>query len=140
MMLARRHDEWYLAAFAAHIAGCNLSTTRKPRHDTSEFHLWRDKVWVWSNAPTNGVLFFPRLLWNRRTVTPVYWHQESTEPLLLCRMETHDLGARNEKEYQQMAKEMRTLGWDWDLREGGHKYIHVDDLEKIEGPPTSVRS
>lgn len=49
-------------------------------------------------------------------------------------METHDLGARDEYENERMVADMRILGWDWDLREGGHKYIHVDELEKIEGP------
>jgi hypothetical protein len=36
---------------------------------------------------------------------------------------------------QHQAEELIAHGWKWDWRDGGEKYFHVDDLEKIEGPP-----
>lgn len=49
-------------------------------------------------------------------------------------METHTLGAKDEREYIRLVEEKRREGWQWDIREGGFKYFHVDDIEKIEGP------
>lgn len=82
----------------------------------------------------SSIRFFPVIRWKGILVTPARWHRESSEPLLFCRMETHELGAKSEREYKRLVEDIRTLGWHWDLMEGGHKYIHVDDLEKIEGP------
>ncbi|MDP1660390.1 MAG: hypothetical protein Q8L55_00610 [Phycisphaerales bacterium] len=36
---------------------------------------------------------------------------------------------------EEIMRAMRADGWGWDQREGGWKYFHVDELEKIEGPP-----
>ena len=59
-------------------------------------------------------------------------------------METHELlsnlardsdweAAR--REYARHVEAFKAEGWAWDIREGGDTYIHIDDLEKIEGPP-----
>lgn len=89
---------------------------------------------LYGAVSADEVRFFPKLRWKGFRVTPVYWYRDSSEPLLHCRMETHELGAKSEREHERLVEDIRTQGWHWDLREGGHKYIHVDDLEKIEGP------
>lgn len=50
-------------------------------------------------------------------------------------METHDFGAISDKDYMKAVERLRADGWGVDIMEGAFKYIHVDELEKIEGPP-----
>ena len=83
---------------------------------------------------TKEILFYPTLRWNGFLVTPMYWHKESSDPLLLCRMETHNFGVTNDKDYMKAVERLRADGWGVDIMEGAFKYIHVDELEKIEGP------
>ena len=63
------------------------------------------------------------------------WHPESSEPLLFCRIDDGKVGGQSEAEFMQRVRELQADGWTWEFREGCEKYVHVDDLEKIEGPP-----
>jgi hypothetical protein len=89
----------------------------------------------------SGVRFFPTILYRGCKVRPRYWHREAAQPLLLISMWIDDLilekyfvkPPANDAFAIQAA--MEADGWSWDLREGGDKYVHVDELEKIEGPP-----
>jgi len=81
-LLIKRNNEWFLAAFAPHLRGCNLSTNQKPRLGANKFHLWHEQIWVQSEAPLDGVTFYPELRYKGLPVTPIAWSAESTEPIL----------------------------------------------------------
>jgi hypothetical protein len=100
----------------------------------------------WHNYfPTlEDIALYPVIRYRGCRVWPEVWHPDAVEPLVRCRLETHDLNPASEfgrhtgsgiLPYDEFAARVTADGWQWDMREGGTKYIHVDDLEKIEGPP-----
>jgi hypothetical protein len=111
-----------------------------------------------------GITFYPETRYWGMPVHPEHWHRESEEPLLCCRLmgdeihrltgppglaEASRLAGRSEADRQHWlglveeakarGRELRTRlvedGWLDGGGEGLVKYVHVDDLEKIEGPP-----
>jgi len=127
--------EWFLAAFAPHIRGCNLSTAHRPTNDTDRFHLWQGQIWVWSHAPLDGITFYPEVYYHGVQVFPQHWHPESNEPRVACHM---PLNVRPGETAEQSRARRQTLldeGWAYSAWEGLARYVHVDELQKIEGPP-----
>lgn len=139
MILCRWRDEWGIAQrLQPSSSGCSIAIRNAvgPLFQRFGFVPYvHNTYWHRSFDQMSDILFYPQLRWQGFQVTPVCWNRESTEPLVLCRMETQSLGAKSDKEYERLVADMRTMGWHWDLMEGGHKYIHVDELEKIDGPP-----
>ncbi|QOJ18146.1 MAG: hypothetical protein HRU76_11335 [Phycisphaeraceae bacterium] len=134
--LARRQSDWLLAAFAPHLRGCNLSTVVSPTVAQERFQLWQGRIWVQSEADPREVVFYPRLLYRGWLVTPERWHHTGAEPILLVRMGVEEISkAGGLKETMEARRELETDGWDWSRMEEGLKYVHVDQLEKVEGPP-----
>jgi len=99
-----------------------------------------------SIADVRAIRFFPVIRCRLGyLVSPVMWHPEWEEPILKCYLDngelTQDLTCHNDlgkwnRIYEERKAALRADGWHWpDPREGCEKYIHVDDLEKIEGPP-----
>ncbi|HNO79875.1 MAG TPA: hypothetical protein PKN33_17645 [Phycisphaerae bacterium] len=84
-----------------------------------------------------GVTFYPVLNYQNYEVWPQFWHRESAEPLLHCHIDANTLsiGTTNSTEFRQRVQELQALSWKYELREGCEKYVHVDELRKIEGPP-----
>ena len=93
-----------------------------------------------------------------------YWKADSSEPVLHCCLSDQDLFdeaerrepliqrinherdhgdaevwrsliARHNGLIEDVKSELEVAGWSHVPREGRFMYIHVDDLEKIEGPP-----
>jgi hypothetical protein len=66
------------------------------------------------------------------------WHETSTEPMLEIYASALDPKTHYPKDTPKSAEEffarIRADGWHWDHYNGGLKYVHVDELEKIEGP------
>ncbi|MBL0871368.1 MAG: hypothetical protein IBJ18_12420 [Phycisphaerales bacterium] len=91
--------------------------------------------------PYTGMTFFPELRYRGCRVTPVFWHATATEPLLLVHMTQEDLDFSKyfvkppNRTGHEIKRAMEADGWSWDLREDGYRYLHVDELEKIEGQP-----
>ncbi len=87
-----------------------------------------------------GIIFYPEIYyrlgderyrvypWNR-------WCRDSTEPVLRCLIDHGLISEGGMAETERRIKTLINDGWQWDQRVGGIKYVHVDDLEKIEGPP-----
>lgn len=92
---------------------------------------------------TEGITFYPNIYYHGLKVWPLSWMPETNEPVLRCEAmpEQGDL----DSEYFQEA--MRRIGaysgevllvadgWRHPDKFTYQKAIHVDDLEKIEGPP-----
>lgn len=138
MVLAKRRDEWFLAAFAPHIKGCNLSTNRKPLHKRDQFHHWRGNVFVQSHAPLDDIVFYPELLYHGYRVYPEWWDSDRHEPLIHCvtGSDSWRRPIRTEADLHEMIAELKADGWEYNPKDqDARRYIHVDELEKVEGPP-----
>lgn len=83
---------------------------------------------------SRGITFYPVVRYKGMRVHPIAWHPEATEPRLKVHSAwcSSDYPPGDELAFDEMLK---AEGWTWDQREGGEGYVHVDDLEKIEGPP-----
>ncbi len=89
--------------------------------------------------PFRGIRFFPEIRYRGCKVYPEWWHRESSEPLLAVLLLPSDLELSKffvrPPAFGDLQRAMEADGWHGDGREGWHKYVHVDELEKIEGPP-----
>ena len=85
------------------------------------------------------IRFFPEIRYRGCKVYPEWWHRESSEPLLAVLLLPSDLDFSKfflrPPTLDDLQRAMEADGWQGDGREGWHKYVHVDELEKIEGPP-----
>lgn len=140
MILACWNYDWYLAEGAPGVKGCGLRL-RKAAIPPAGFDLYRYGTFWHKYFPvTDEITFYPELRYRGCKVTPESWHLESVEPIVKCLLMPEDLDTEAMLGIKDLAawarpKYMREAGWEWDPRDGGTKYIHVDDLEKIEGPP-----
>lgn len=113
---------------------------------------------------TTGITFYPEVRYWGVPVRPDRWHAESAEPVLLCvlndlnplidmaggptmaqiiaantrsdRSEWERLLQERTERDQAILRQLHDAGWQksWG-GEGHYKYLHVDELEKIQGPP-----
>lgn len=143
MILAMRDGEWFLAAFAPHIQGCNLSSVREPIAQRDKFHLWRDLIYVQSHAPLDGIIFYPDLFYHGLSVAPQMWHTETIEPILCCQAmpqegdldDPYFVTLLKDSQRDHYGNRLLADGWTRTDKFVYEKYIHIDDLEKAEGPP-----
>lgn len=138
-VLANRDGEWFLAAFAPHLSECNLSTPIQPVHNSELFHIWKESIYVQSHASLDRIVFYPEVLYRGIRVWPSHWDLKSSELMVSCRMMPDDvdqlkLFGCETPDYTTFHALMTNDGWRWDMRDGGVRYIHINDLEKIEGP------
>ncbi len=144
MILCWRHPYWFLAGFSSDPQWRDRFSLRLG------FFMYRDPALEWRavNNYLYSVLdrsvameytFYPEIRYKGMRVTPVGWDPKSEEPMLRC--ELHDLGERGRQGFEtrrRAVEELRADGWRFDDREGGWKFVHVDELEKVEGPPPDV--
>jgi len=88
-------------------------------------------VYYGSTDDIENVVFFPEIRYQNAKVYPEYWPTDSSEPLLRCRLMGWDARSAGYSNEQQEADGWKGVG----SGDGATKWIHVDDLEKIEGPP-----
>ena len=92
---------------------------------------------------SSELIFYPELYYHGLKVWPKSWDPDSSEPVLECDAMPED--GQLEDQYFQEVLEQSSIdhggdslladGWDrWD-KFVYRKFIHVDELEKIEGPP-----
>lgn len=164
-LLARRDGEWFLAAFAKHLNGCNLSTPHEPISQREKFHLWRGQTYVQSHAPVNGVTFYPNIYYHGLRVWLEGWVPNTPDPVFYCRIvpEIEDverspyysgpslaqvnqakdrnrdewarLLAQREKGYEDLFQRLVEDGWARPGIDEFTRMVHIDELDKIEGPP-----
>jgi hypothetical protein len=143
VILAYYDGEWVDAQRAA--AGrtsCSLGV-RNGAEPWAKAHAFEHYIyrtfWHKHFATTDGIRFFPEIRYRGCKVYPVWWHRESSEPLLAVHLPPRDLDFSNffvrPPKLDDLQRAMEADGWQGDGREGWHKYVHVDELEKIEGPP-----
>jgi hypothetical protein len=83
----------------------------------------------------NSVTLYPELRYRELRVYSEAWHPESEEPLLLCYMPTVMHPGEPESVWGLRRERLIEEGWEDGGRDGLKGYVHVDELEKIEGPP-----
>lgn len=133
MVLLCRYDHyWYLAHFS--LDGQNMwsvsSGTRMPNHGgfvPVNMNLGRNM------SSFDGITFYPKIRYKGMSVTPMMWKPDSKEPILKCLagQSADDWPSDAGDEYLDM---LRADGWHI-CRDDSWGYVHVDDLEKIEGSP-----
>ena len=131
MMLAEWRSHWFLSTGVKHLTGeCFIRSGRM---------MWRPETFLpvppagfvyYGRAPLAEVRLFPTIRYRGAFVYPKSWNPDSAEPLLSVLMMPWDL-----REAGVTIDELVADGWQYDQRDGGEKYVHVDELEKIEGPP-----
>ena len=107
---------------------------------TSEWVRWR--TWHKHMPIMEGVTFYPKLRFKGLPVTPLWWKPDSEEPVLRVHMmpehkyfvqSPYYTGpeATGEENWQRLYDD------DWEPAGIGEwqRWLHVDELEKIEGPP-----
>lgn len=134
-ILAKRSGEWFLAAFAPHVRGFTLSTAIEPQTDRERFYRWRDREWVWSDAPLEGTVFYPKLLVDGVRVYAERWHPEIRDVLLCCMPTTVRTPGEPRDLWSRRKAELLRAGWTDEGWAGLGGYVHVNDLEKLVGPP-----
>lgn len=96
-------------------------------------------------SPVSEVTFYPELRWNGVPVYAKSWHLDSAEPILLVGMDRSTMGQEVRRSgvsapeeiiraVQAYVEWLKSCGWDCsNAREECTTFMHVDDLEKIEG-------
>lgn len=146
MLLARKDGYWYIAVRSRpESLGCALRIGPMMPREAGFTPMPPVGAWMSKQLEsTDGVTFFPTIKYQGLRVEPISWHPESRELRVKCRLDTSEVTssvlhfddlAGTDRAYNKRVAELKAEGWAWDAREGGQKYLHVDELEKIEGPP-----
>jgi hypothetical protein len=89
--------------------------------------------------PFDRMIFFPEIRYRGCKVSPWAWHPTAHEPIL--RIDGSNLdgyrlnGPFNAGPNFDFTAALLADGWEGDDYLGWSRYVHVDELEKIEGPP-----
>ena len=130
LILCKFLEYWYLASFAPNetrrfgVRAGNCMPNHGGFLPRSSSEVARSMDFA------SETLFFPTIRYRGALVYPKKWNPDSAEPLLSVVMMPWDL-----REAGLSIDELVADGWQYDQRDGGEKYVHVDELEKIDGPP-----
>lgn len=136
-ILCQFEGRWYLAHFGEGIRDrCSLSVgANMPRG--ADF-IPVNNAFGRQLESLRGVTLFPELRYSEIRVYPWHWDKEAREPMLYCLVQPDEVvkAIGLNPAYDEFIDRMkRDENWEWDVREGGGRAFHVDELEKIEGPP-----
>jgi hypothetical protein len=138
MILCRWNGDWYLSTGVnAEQRTCGLRCGKEMPHPSSFQPLPPAGAVVHGRAPVRDTKFYPELRFRQVPVKPYWWQPGTSEPVLRCHVGDWipwEL-AHDQAKASELIEALTRDGWLWDQRAGGWKFIHVDDLEKIEGPP-----
>lgn len=148
MILCQYNDKWFLSTGINQEKGiCWLRCGPKMPHDETFQPLppagMGGVLYGYTDHPEE-VIFYPEIYYAGMKVWPQAWDWERSEPILRCLAMPNSLEDLDSDYFRKIAKEigatypseiLRADGWEQIGRGEYIKYIHVDDLEKIEGPP-----
>jgi len=145
MILAEWKGRWFRAHQASD-SRTTCSLEANDREDLSALGFIREErsfgkpgdadyephyCWLRQMNGLEGIKFYPELKYRGIRVYPEYWRLDSAEPVLVCRMMGWDAQAAGFTQEQQIEDGWKGVG----SGNGATKFLHVDKLEKIEGPP-----
>lgn len=129
--LAKRHDEWFLGHANEYISGVNLASPRIPRSESSRYRKSTHGVYFANFRDHDVITFYTEIRYKGAKVYPEQLEYRPKKLLVLCRLmgwDAYSAGYSNE----QLAAD----GWvGVGSGDGATRWILVDELEKIEGPP-----
>lgn len=150
MILVFWNDRWFLATKARpDKQACSLTagnwqelkplgfierqgSTGKPTDSNYQERIY----WTKFVPDMATLIFYPSLFFRDYQVIPWNgWHPTSEEPLLQCFIDLGEIHRGEPGEGEHRIQELIDDGWQYNAREGALKYVHVDELEKAEGPP-----
>lgn len=138
MLLCLRHGYWYIAArYDEADPTCTLLVgPQMLREEGFREPPVGDQLGA-GVIDLSGIRFYPRLSLDGMRVFPECWSSDSAEPVLRVwsGQEHFERPVRTTQEYLARISDLRAKGWEWDEREGGTRWVHVDELDKLEGPP-----
>jgi hypothetical protein len=141
MILCQWNEQWYLSTGITPEKGCVwLRCGPNMPHPPSFARVSPGSLVLYGSVPWDErVRFYPEVKCRGMRVYPERWHFESQEPLLYCFVLGGDirpevLFGRRLKNASECGPLMTAAGWEWHPPDGARKFIHVDDLEKTEGP------
>jgi len=145
MILSQFGSNWFLTSGINRKGRCGLRCGKNMPHDDTFQPLPPTGTQLYGYTDNaKDVVFYPKIYYRGCRVTPRHWQFESAEPILNCFLQPEDIGADllggkpvpdYANQFSAFLRLVQEDGWNWDMRDGGTKYIHVDDLEKIEGSP-----
>ena len=136
MILCKLAQEWYLSTGIDRETGlCWLRCGLNMQHLPGFQRVTPPGMFLYgSSGDLDAITFYPDIRYKGCGGRPVMWKPDGTEPILYCEMGTPPSWSRQQREAK--IAELEAEGWKWDRRDGiGRGYVHVDDLEKVEGPP-----
>ena len=138
MILCRFNNHWFLCTgIDLYTDRCWLRSGPKMHYpDTFQPLPPAGSVMHGSIEGVEHVTFYPEIRYDGLRVFPENWHFDNTDPVVMCHIPSPRRFPNESKEaVQQHREELIAQGFEDGGREGLKGYVHVDDLEKIEGPP-----
>ncbi len=146
MILARKNTYWYIAERAnPQSSGCAIRVgANMPNEGGFGPPPGVGLYLVKQLESTAGLQFFPYVYYRGCRVWPEAWDRESEEPILRCLAMPNNFEDITSDYFRKIGKGigaiypgdvLRADGWEQIARGEYVKFFHVDDLEKIEGPP-----
>lgn len=129
--LGKRQEEWFLGHANQYIQGVNLSCPVPPRNGASLFRKSAHGMYFANFRDPSDIMFFLDIRFRNAKVHLEYWKADTFEPVFQCRLMGFDAYAAGYSNDEQIADGWVGVG----SGEGATKWLHVDELEKIEGPP-----
>jgi hypothetical protein len=146
MILCTFRNKWFLCTGINYEKGtCGLRTGKRMSHPRDFRPLPPMGDQMLGSVPMGpDITFFPNIAFHGMQVVPQYWEFESEEPILVlmatpCTMEDVNTpyydAIRERIGARYPAEILMADGWEQPGQGEFVKRVHVDDLEKIEGPP-----
>jgi len=82
----------------------------------------------------SNITFYPEIRYKGLRVYPMWWKRDAEEPILRV-MAGSSGGDYPPGDTAAFVEMLKAEGWQPQARDPMEGYVHVDDLEKIEGPP-----
>jgi hypothetical protein len=134
MILCKWNEDWFICTGKNSSLGHYGLRSGAMMPHPATFSQYGSAWWYGIAKLTEHITFYPRISYKGCGGRPVMWKADTTEPILYCEIGTPPGWSRQQQEAK--ISELEAEGWKWDRRDGvGRGYVHVDDLEKVEGPP-----
>ena len=131
--LCRHSGFWYIAEALGPTRcalRCGANMPGEPEFVLAHTSTYRSRAVEIDDSYT----FYPHLRYMGAPVYPWAWHKTSVEPILRVRMEAlRAFPGESDEAVKRRIRQVVLKGWEED-RDAATGYVHVDELEKVEGP------
>lgn len=148
MILCQLNGNWYLAKRGDHgLDRCTLFVARTMPGSEGFVDVGNQDL-AKEVSISSDMRFFPKATIRTLAVCMTNWKRGTIDPIVKCEIpipsfETfgkskawiEEEGRRMCREFEALRTQLVSRGWIFDGREGGSGFLHVDDLDKVEGPP-----